>query len=206
MENVILRGVHFTAAPMEETCDAILDRVKSGDSVAVFTPNSEIVQLCIDNPENYEIINSAEFCVPDGIGVIKAAKILKLPIKERVPGIELGERVLSLADSSLPVYFMGGKPGVAEEAAKRMCEKYPELTVCGTHDGYFQKTGEENDAVIKVINDSGAAVLFALLLVFVPFVNTAVGLDSVNVLMPVIALVITLVSQIPSEIMKHSAK
>ena len=53
---------------------------------------------------------------------------------------------------------------------------------------------------------SGAVVLFALLLVFVPFVNTATGLDSVNVLMPVIALVITLVSQIPSEIMKHSSK
>ena len=53
---------------------------------------------------------------------------------------------------------------------------------------------------------SGVTVLFALLLVFVPVVNTAVGLDSVNVLMPVIALVITLVSQIPSEIMKHSSK
>jgi len=163
MENVILRGVRFTAASMEETCNTILDRVKSGDSVAVFTPNSEIVQLCIDNPENYDIINSAEFCVPDGIGVIKAAKILKLPIHVRVPGIELGERVLSLADSSLPVYFMGGKPGVAEEAAKRMREKYPKLTVCGTHDGYFQKFGEENDAVIKNINESGASVLFVCL-------------------------------------------
>ncbi len=53
---------------------------------------------------------------------------------------------------------------------------------------------------------SGVTVLFALLLVFVPVVNTAVGLESVNVLMPIIALVITLVSQIPSEIMKHSSK
>ncbi len=53
---------------------------------------------------------------------------------------------------------------------------------------------------------SGAAVLFALVLVYVPFVNTGVGLDSVNVLMPLLALVITLVSQIPSEIMKHSVK
>jgi len=88
---------------------------------------------------------------------------LKLPIHVRVPGIELGERVLSLADSSLPVYFMGGKPGVAEEAAKRMREKYPKLTVCGTHDGYFQKFGEENDAVIKNINESGASVLFVCL-------------------------------------------
>lgn len=53
---------------------------------------------------------------------------------------------------------------------------------------------------------SGAAVLFSLLLVFIPVVNTAIGLDSVNILMPVLALVITLVSQIPSEIMKHSSK
>lgn len=53
---------------------------------------------------------------------------------------------------------------------------------------------------------SGAAVLFALILVFVPVVNTAMGLDSVNVLMPLLALVITLVSQIPSEIIKHSGK
>lgn len=53
---------------------------------------------------------------------------------------------------------------------------------------------------------SGAAVLLALILVFVPVLNTALGLDSVNVLMPILALVITLVSQIPSEIMKHSVK
>ncbi len=63
------------------------------------------------------------------------------------------------------------------------------------------KAGQSFAAII-----SGAAVLFALILVFVPFINTGVGLDSVNVLMPVIALIITLVSQVPSEIMKHSVK
>lgn len=53
---------------------------------------------------------------------------------------------------------------------------------------------------------SGAAVLFALILVFVPVVNTALGLASVNVMMPIITLVITIVSQLPAEIMKHSRK
>lgn len=53
---------------------------------------------------------------------------------------------------------------------------------------------------------TGAVVLFALLLVFVPVVNTALGLEAVNILMPVLALVITLVSQLPSEIAKHTRK
>jgi len=53
---------------------------------------------------------------------------------------------------------------------------------------------------------SGLAVLFTLVLVFVPVVNTALGLETVNVMMPVLALVITLVSQLPAEIAKHTKK
>ncbi len=49
---------------------------------------------------------------------------------------------------------------------------------------------------------SGVAVLTALLLVYIPYVNNAVGLEAVDVFMPVIALVITFVSQIPSELTK----
>ena len=163
MEIVQLRGVNFTPGSLDEVTAHIMDRVSNSKQTAVFTPNSEIVQLCIDEPSMYEVINSAEVIIPDGIGVIKAAKMLKLPIKERLPGIELGEHLLSIADSSLPVFFMGGKPGVAEAAAEKMKEKYSNLVVCGTHDGYFKKEGEENDAVIKEIEASGAVILFVCL-------------------------------------------
>ena len=53
---------------------------------------------------------------------------------------------------------------------------------------------------------SGAVVLLALLLVFVPFVNTAVGLEAVNPMMPLIALIITIVSQLPAEVIKRSGR
>ena len=53
---------------------------------------------------------------------------------------------------------------------------------------------------------SGLTVLFALILVFVPVVNTVLGLETVNVMMPVLALIITIVSQLPSEIAKHTRK
>ncbi len=63
------------------------------------------------------------------------------------------------------------------------------------------KSGQPFAALI-----SGLAVLAALLLVFVPYVNTAAGLASVNPMMAVIALVITLVLQIPAEALKHSGR
>lgn len=163
MNTVKLRGVNFTAGSLEEISTHITEEIKSGKQTAVFTPNSEIVQLCIDKPELYDVINSADVIIPDGIGVIKAAKMLKLPLKERVPGIELGEKLLSVADSDMPVFFMGGKPDVADLAAEKMKEKYPGLVVCGTHDGYFKKEGEENDAVIEEIISSGAVILFVCL-------------------------------------------
>ena len=53
------------------------------------TPNSEIVQNCIDLPCLFEVINSADLIIPDGIGVIYASKILGTPLKERVAGYDL---------------------------------------------------------------------------------------------------------------------
>ncbi len=132
--------------------------------VAVYTPNAEIVQLCIDKNEYYGLINSAEMTVPEGIGVIKAAKILGTPLKERVPGVELGEKMIEFcAKNGHKVYFLGGKPGVASLAAKNMTEKYPGLIVCGTGDGYFKKEGEESDEIIGKIADSCAELLFVCL-------------------------------------------
>lgn len=63
------------------------------------------------------------------------------------------------------------------------------------------KSGQAYAAII-----SGSCILAALLLVFVPYLNTAVGLASVNPMMAVIALVITLVLQIPAEAIKYSGK
>ena len=164
MEKINIRGVEFFNATMDECADYVWERYASGGQSAVFTPNSEIVQNCIDSPELYEIINSAEVIIPDGIGVVKAAKILGTPLKERIPGIEFGERIIKdSASRGGKIYFLGSKPGVAEDAAAAMVKKYPDAVFVGTHDGYFEKDGAECDAVIADINKSAADILFVCL-------------------------------------------
>ena len=166
-DKINVRGVNFDNVTLVEAAAFLGDRLTPGgvkELTAVFTPNSEIVQLCIEQNEYFDLINSADLIIPDGIGVIKAAKILGTPLKERVPGVELGEAMFEYAaENDVKVYFLGGKPGVAEAAAKNMGEKYPSLNVTGTTDGYFKKEGEESDEVIGKIADSGATLLFVCL-------------------------------------------
>ena len=164
MEKIDVRGVEFLNADRAEVLSFIWERYERGEATAVFTPNPEIVQRAIDDPEYMAVLNSAEAVIPDGIGVVKAARILKTPLKARVPGIEVGEAVIAeSASHGAKIFLLGSKPGVAEKAAAAMNERYPDARFVGVSDGYFAKTGEENDAVIAKINESGADVLFVCL-------------------------------------------
>ncbi len=118
---------------------------------SIFTPNSEIVMSAYKNERFKEIINSADMLTPDGIGLVYAAKILKNPLKERVAGFDLVMRLFeNISKSGRRVYFFGSAPGVAEEAKKKIEEKFAGINICGTANGYFDKTREKE--IIEEIN------------------------------------------------------
>ena len=163
-EKINIRGVEFLNVTPAEAVSVGKEMLRGDKVCTVFTPNAEIVQLCIEQNEYYDLYNGGDMVVADGAGVVKAAKILGTPVKGKVAGVELGESMLQYcAESGDTAYFLGAKPGVAAEAARRMTEKYPGLTVAGVHDGYFQKEGAESDAVVEEINQSGAKLLFVCL-------------------------------------------
>ncbi len=157
-----VRGVFFDNVTLDEAAHLLRAAARENRSgVSVFTPNSEIVQICLEDPSMREIINGGGMVVPDGIGVVKAARILGTPLKEKVAGVDLGRRVIAFAaEEGYPVALVGGKPGVAEDAASALRAAHPGLNICLTEDGYFKKEGEENEAVLCRIRESGARIVF----------------------------------------------
>lgn len=130
----------------------------------IVTPNSEIIVNASKDPELKRIIEQADLIIPDGIGLVYASKIMGVPLKERVTGIDFLNAILGyLEKTGQSVFFLGSKPGegaaagVAELAAERIKEKYPGLMVAGTHHGYFKEADEA--ALVKLINSSGADFL-----------------------------------------------
>lgn len=165
MEKINVRGLAFDNLTVEETLDALLNRLHAGEQTALFTPNAEIVQACVEDPSLFPVIGSADLLIPDGIGVIKAAKILGTPLKEKVAGVVVGEKLAEAlaAEKTFSLFLLGGKPGVAEIAAQKLTEKYPGLKIAGLHDGYFKKDSDENETVLSEIRASGADVLYVCL-------------------------------------------
>lgn len=115
----------------------------------IFTPNSEILLDAIKEPAFAEILNSGDLVVPDGIGVVMASKFYNMPIKERVAGYDLMCKLIEVAyHKKKSIYLLGGKEGVAEEAAARLKEKYCGINIAGMHNGYFH-----DDEEILIIED-----------------------------------------------------
>lgn len=153
-------GVKFDNVTMDEAAEIAEELLKTGVAAMVVTPNAEIVYEAMHDEAFCALLNSASLILPDGAGVVLGSRILKTPLKQKVAGIEFAERLLSLlAKTGGRVYLLGGKPGIGELAAEKMCAAHPGLRVCGISDGYFL----DDAPVIEAINASGADVLFVCL-------------------------------------------
>ncbi|MCI9555125.1 WecB/TagA/CpsF family glycosyltransferase [uncultured Oscillibacter sp.] len=153
-------GVGFDNVTMDEAVDRGMELLHSPGTHCVVTPNPEIVEVCRENLAARQAVNGADLVLPDGIGVVKGAKMLGTPLKEKVPGIEFAAGLMErMAAEGRSLYLLGAKPGVAETAGEKLAAKYPGLKIAGTQDGYFQEDGP----VVEAIRQSGADCVFVCL-------------------------------------------
>ena len=153
-------GVRFDNLTQQEAAQQGRQLLEEDKFHYVVTPNPEFLLAAEKDPEFRRVLNAADLVLPDGIGVVYSAKILGTPLKERVPGIEFAEAMLSaLNDMGGRLYLLGAKPGVAEEAGRRICARYPDLVLCGTHDGYFK----DEQAILPEIAAAKPDLLFVCL-------------------------------------------
>ena len=163
-EKIIVRGIPYDSVTLPEALDSIRGFLSSGKTNTVVTPNAEIAQRCVEDETIRSLVTDADLVIPDGAGVVLAARILGTPLKCKVPGCELGELIVSrAADEGFRIFFLGGKPGVAALAEEKLREKYPGFHTVGVLDGYFSKEGPENEAVLAEIRESHADILFVCL-------------------------------------------
>ena len=127
----------------------------------VVTPNPEIVWLARRNEALKTAINNAGLVLADGVGITIGARILGTPLRGgRIPGIDFASALLDeISSFGGSVYLFGAKPGVAEEAANNLAQRYPGLKISGTADGYFT----DDLPIIESINAAQPDVLFVCL-------------------------------------------
>ena len=153
-------GVQYDNVTMAEALDTARALLQRPEASYCVTPNAEMAYEALQDESFRAILNGASLVLPDGAGVVLGAKILKTPLKEKVAGIDFAANLLGvLEETGGRLYLLGGKPGIAEQAAENMKKTHPKLCICGTADGYFK----DEAPVIARINEARADVVFVCL-------------------------------------------
>ncbi len=129
-------GVPIHDVTYEEALDWAAIWIGEGTHHRIATVNPEFVMIAQRDPAFRAALEEASLCVPDGVGITLAARCLGRPLRERVAGVDLVERLaVRAAEEGWRVFLLGAAPGVAERAAAALTARNPGLIVCGTFAG-----------------------------------------------------------------------
>lgn len=117
-------------------------------NIFIVTANPEIIMNAKKSPSYRKSVLQADYIVPDGSGIILAAKILGRPLTEKITGYDLVHIFLAYAsEHKKSIYFFGSKQGVANMAAANAKKLYPDFEIAGTKNGY---SGLGEDVALEI--------------------------------------------------------
>lgn len=141
--------------------NALVPKLSQKEKCFIVTANPEIVMETRRNNAYKQILLSADFVVPDGAGIILAAKMRKSPLQERIAGFDLMTNMLELANEmGSNCYFLGGTKDVNDRTVQVVAEKYPNIHIVGHHHGFFDIDDEE---VLEAVKKSEPDFVFVAL-------------------------------------------
>lgn len=153
-------GVRLAAVTMQEATDLCIAWSKEKSRTRIVCPmNAAITVEMRSDPELKAAAEAADLRVADGTSLVWAARVEGQHLPERVPGIDLMDRIVTrAAQEGLSVYFVGARAEVVRQLVQVYRNRHPALRIAGFRDGYFDRAND--GTVVDAIRDSGADILF----------------------------------------------
>ena len=151
------------AISRENALQKVSDFIDTGTRAhTIFATNPEKNYSVPKDPLLYESFKNADLLLPDGIGMVMAARILHCADIERVPGCEFMQDICRLAaKKGYKVFLYGAREEVNLGAVRILEERLPGLTIAGRCNGYWP--AEDMAELVEKINASKAEILFLAL-------------------------------------------
>lgn len=160
MTSVEILGCRLDALDADAATDAILAFARERRGAQVVTLGTEMVVHAQRDRKYRDVVNACALSLCDTVGLLAVARSRGADLRDRVTGVELVDRLCArAAKEGVSVFLFGGAPGVADEAARSLQQRFPGLQIAGTRNGFFAP--EESASIAAQIRESGAQLLFA---------------------------------------------
>lgn len=162
-----LAGLPFDAVDMAGAIAKIRSVIAKRERCFLSTPNLNFLIACQKDPAFRDSVVNSDMSVADGMPLIWMARLLGIPLKERVAGSSLFEELRRTGGEDgkpVSVYFFGGPKGVAEQAFNKLNEESEGMRGVGYMcPGFGSIEDMSTLEVIDTINASNADFLVVAL-------------------------------------------
>lgn len=140
----------------------ILTALNSKRQFKIITLNPEMIVYAKDHFEFQAAINNAQMIVADGAGIVWALKKKGIENLERIPGIELSEKILKAANElGRKVSFFGSTNNVLNLCIEKLKANYPNIEFTKSMDG-FQGDDKDREVAQEIAKDNPDVLFVAL--------------------------------------------
>ncbi|MBM3126042.1 MAG: WecB/TagA/CpsF family glycosyltransferase [Chloroflexi bacterium] len=157
-----LLGVDLDAVTQDQLCNHIVDAVQGSRRRVIANHNLHSIYLFHHDPGLREFYRETEVNHIDSMPLVFLARMMgyKVDRIHRVTYMDWIWKLMEMSEArSWQVYYLGGRPGIADQAAIRIKRRFPTLKLDTMH-GYFNKQGDENEKVLDMINAARPNILF----------------------------------------------
>lgn len=151
---------------LEETIKRFEHAIEHKKKIRVCVTPVNCVLWAYKNKVLRDIYNSSDMNLADGVPLLWASKLLGIPIRGRVTGLDLLPAFAEkAAQKNYSFFLLGAKEGVADTLAEFLQEKYPGLRIAGTYSPPFADkfSTEENKKIITMVNEANPDILWVSL-------------------------------------------
>src|SRR3990170_4430318 len=134
---VDLLGVPVHPLTLAEAVAHLAEAIARRRPTTVVSLNGALLMRVLRDPQVRDAVRVATLVIPDGIGVLLAARILGVPVRRRVAGVDLAETLCA--------------------AAAQLRQRCPGLEVAGTAHGFFPP--EDEPALLARIRRAAPDIL-----------------------------------------------
>ncbi|UVI29472.1 WecB/TagA/CpsF family glycosyltransferase [Paenibacillus spongiae] len=159
-----IMGIPFPKITMDQSVQILSEVVEKANKELfhVVTGNPEIVMSCQHDKQLRSIVDEAGLVTADGIGIVMVSRLRGGDLPERVTGCDLLYKLLETGNRKRwSFYFLGADELTSQRCAEVIRSDYPNLTIAGRHNGYFNEA--EEGRIIEEIRSAAPDFLIVAL-------------------------------------------
>ncbi|MEW5798829.1 MAG: WecB/TagA/CpsF family glycosyltransferase [Bacteroidota bacterium] len=150
---------------MDQLIDSLIEVCDSEEKTkTLFCANPHSLVVAASDHEFLTALQSADFLIPDGAGIVLASKMTNGKIRERVSGPDVMEHLARRLQQrgGHSYFFLGSTQETLNALMRRMHEDFPFIEVKGTFTPVFsdEMPDEENERIISLINRMRPSVVW----------------------------------------------